>query len=80
MLRINLTRKSVATFSNGRVRNFINGEMVESSAVGSFKMIDPSNGVETGLVPLTEESEFNQVVNAAQTAFPGWKETSIMVR
>lgn len=67
-------------FSQVRIKNFINGEFVESRATKTFRMLDPSNGECTGETPVSTPEEFNEAVAHAKEAFSTWKDTPIMVR
>ncbi len=56
------------------VRNFINGEWVDSS--GSLReVINPATGKLIAKVPISTTEETNQAIAAAQAAFPGWRMT-----
>ena len=68
--------------TGGTTKNFINGEFVESKASSDkwLEVHDPSTQVLLNRVPETTQSEFDQAVAAAETAFKTWSRTSILTR
>ncbi|KAF8640830.1 hypothetical protein AX17_000479 [Amanita inopinata Kibby_2008] len=66
--------------TGGNTKNFIGGEFSESEASQWFDVHDPSTQTLVTRVPQTTESEFQQAVNAASTAYQSWSKTSIISR
>ncbi len=59
----------------GRIRNFINGEFVESGAARMQDVINPATAAPIAQVPLADKSEVAEAVGAAAEAFAEWRET-----
>ncbi len=58
------------------VKNFINGEQVESSSGETMPLVDPSTGDEYGTAPLSGEPDIDKAYAAASAAFADWKRTT----
>ena len=61
------------------VKNLIDGEWVESE--GEYKdIVNPATGDVIGRVPISTKSELDEAVEAAQEAFPYWREMPPVAR
>lgn len=63
------------TLHNEKILNYVNGEMVEPVSGDYFENIDPSTGKAYALVPDSDEADLNIAVEAAQKAWPAWRDT-----
>ncbi|ONM52032.1 Methylmalonate-semialdehyde dehydrogenase [acylating] mitochondrial [Zea mays] len=77
---------AAAWLSNGpasapsRVRLLIGGEFVESRADEHVDVTNPATQEVVSRIPLTTADEFKAAVDAARTAFPGWRNTPVTTR
>lgn len=62
------------------VRNFYNGEFVESSSADSVEVTSPIDGSLLSSVPMSTSSELDAAVASARDAFAGWSQTPIKER
>lgn len=62
------------------VQNFINGHFVKSSGNRSLEVISPINGEKLSEVPMSNQQDLNDAVQAAKAAFPAWSKTPIKER
>ncbi|MGH2565425.1 MAG: aldehyde dehydrogenase family protein, partial [Ginsengibacter sp.] len=62
------------------VRNYINGQFVETTVSRKLQVISPIDGNLLSEVPMSSAAEMNKAVNAAKAAFPGWSRTPIKER
>jgi malonate-semialdehyde dehydrogenase (acetylating)/methylmalonate-semialdehyde dehydrogenase len=62
------------------VRNFINGKFVESGSKKNLDVISPVDGTKLSTVPLSNTTDLNNAVNAANAAFAAWSRTPIKER
>jgi malonate-semialdehyde dehydrogenase (acetylating)/methylmalonate-semialdehyde dehydrogenase len=62
------------------VHNFINGAFVPSSATGKLDVISPVDGTRLSEVPLSNSTDLDDAVMAAQVAFRSWSRTPIKER
>ena len=69
-----------AADSQGRLRNFIGGEWVDSGSRSELPLSDPASAEGLGAVPLSGPSEVDDAVAAAKAAFPAWRETPAVER
>lgn len=61
------------------VKNFINGEWVESK--GEIRdVVNPLNGETIAKVPISTKDELDAAVKAAQEAYPDWRRTTPLAR
>nr|CAB3452203.1 unnamed protein product [Digitaria exilis] len=80
------TAAAAAWLSNGpassppRVRLLIGGEFVESRADEHVDVTNPATQEVVSRIPLTTTDEFKAAVDAARTAFPGWRGTPVTTR
>ncbi len=51
---------------------YINGNWIEPSGEGSIEVINPTNEEVIGYVPVANESDADDAVQAARSAFAGW--------
>ncbi|MGV1089325.1 MAG: aminobutyraldehyde dehydrogenase [Mycobacterium sp.] len=58
------------------VKNFINGELVDSTGGATMPIVDPSTGEEYGTAPLSNEADVDKAYAAASAAFADWKKTT----
>lgn len=58
------------------VKNFINGESVDSSSGQTMPIVDPSTGESYGTAPVSNESDIDKAYAAAAAAFTDWKRTT----
>ena len=63
-----------------KVRNFYNGEFVDSMANESLEVTSPLDGNLLSQVPMSTNGELNAAVDSAQRAFKGWSHTTIKER
>ena len=52
--------------------NFINGRFVSPAGSGMLDIVDPSTGRTVARAPVSVESDVDDAMAAAKTAFPGW--------
>jgi malonate-semialdehyde dehydrogenase (acetylating)/methylmalonate-semialdehyde dehydrogenase len=62
------------------VRNYVNGDWIESESKEMLDIINPSTGEVIGRVPLSTSSEADQAVEAAKEAFWEWRTTPPVAR
>jgi malonate-semialdehyde dehydrogenase (acetylating)/methylmalonate-semialdehyde dehydrogenase len=75
---IGLVRKNFS--SSRRLKNFINGEFVESKATQVFELRSPATNELISEVPLTPKDEFNHAVSVAKEAFKSWRNVPLLSR
>lgn len=63
-----------------KVKNFYNGEFVESSSGKTLDVTSPIDGNLLSKVPMSEIEELNAAVESAKKAFPKWSNTPIKER
>ena len=63
-----------------KLKNYINGEFVESKATQHFEIRNPATQDLLSLVPETTDSEFDHAVQCAETAFKTWRNIPIPTR
>ncbi len=59
----------------GKLKNYVDGEWVDSSASKSLDVVNPALDEVIAEVPLSTQEEVNTVANIAQEAFLDWRET-----
>ena len=59
-----------------KIKNYINGKLVESSSGNCIDNYNPASGKVYSLVPDSNEDDINAAVLAANTAFQSWSKTS----
>ncbi len=64
----------------GRLKNFVNGEWVESKSTQVREVVNPATGEVIAQVPLATRDEVNSCIKAAKDAFWEWRETPPTVR
>ena len=62
------------------LKNYVNGQWVESKATKHFDIINPATQEIISKVPQTPKDEFDQAVEVAKTTFKTWKDTSVQQR
>jgi len=68
-----LEKEEIKYNSVPTVENYINGSFVQSNSNNLLDITDPSNGMTIAKLPLSTKDEFDEAVNAAKAAFPGWR-------
>lgn len=63
-----------------KIKNYIDGELVEPVSSQYMDNYDPSRGVVYSLIPDSDEKDVNLAVKAAKAAFPSWSLTSREIR
>ncbi|OWM85419.1 hypothetical protein CDL15_Pgr019043 [Punica granatum] len=63
-----------------KVPNFIGGKFLESQGSEVVDVINPETQEVVSQFPMTTDEEFKAAVNAAQQAFPSWKNTPAATR
>jgi betaine-aldehyde dehydrogenase len=58
------------------VKNFIDGQLVDSVSGATMPLVDPSTGEQYGSAPISNEQDIDNAYGAAATAFPDWKRTT----
>jgi len=71
--------KSKARFTTV-VKNFINGEFIESAGALDYQVINPATQDVLAKVPQTTDAEFNQAVASASDAYKDWRNVSVLNR
>ena len=64
----------------GKISNYINGKNVASTSQRSLAINSPLDGNSLGEIPLSNYSDLDIAVKAAQAAFPAWSNTPIKER
>lgn len=64
----------------GRLKNYIDGDFVDSSATETLEVMDPAKDRAIADVPLSTKSDLDEAVEAAQTAFEEWRATPPLSR
>src|SRR5512139_2246367 len=59
----------------GRVKNFIDGEWVDSEAKETSQIRNPALDIVIGEVPMSTDSEVDAAVHSAKAAFADWRRT-----
>jgi betaine-aldehyde dehydrogenase len=59
-----------------RLRNFVNGEYVDTVNTRTSDLVDPSTGVMFATAPLSEAADVDAAFQAAEKAFPAWRDTT----
>jgi betaine-aldehyde dehydrogenase len=62
------------------VKNFINGELVDSVSGATMALVDPSTGEKYGTAPVSNSEDIDHAYAAAAAAFADWKRTTPSVR
>jgi malonate-semialdehyde dehydrogenase (acetylating) / methylmalonate-semialdehyde dehydrogenase len=60
-----------------QLKNFINGEWVESSSNKYEEVFNPATGEVIAYVPFSTREELDQAVEAAQKAFQSWRKVAV---
>ncbi len=62
------------------IKNYVNGEWVESKSTEILDVVDPATTEVIGRVPLSTPDEVRAAIKAAKDAFPEWRETPPLTR
>jgi len=62
------------------LKNYINGEWVNSTSPTIIDVINPATGQPIAQVPISNKEDLNKAVEAAKTAFPSWRKTPPLQR
>ena len=63
-----------------RVKNFYNGEFVDSGSAEDLDVVSPLDGNLLSTVPMSSREELNRAVASAKSAFDGWSKFPIKER
>ena len=63
-----------------KLRNYINGEWVESESDRSRDVVNPATMKVIGKVPVSNANDVERAVEAAREAFPRWRRTTPLAR
>jgi len=63
-----------------KIKNYINGELVEPFSKNYLNNINPATGEIYSLIPDSDEHDVDAAVNAAAAAFPGWSNMPVASR
>jgi len=58
------------------VRNFIDGQLVDSVSGATMPLVDPSTGEQYGTAPISNEQDIDNAYAAASKAFADWKRST----
>ena len=64
----------------GRLKNYINGEWVDSESKETRDVINPATNELIARVPLSTSSEVDKAIEAARESFQAWRETPPLTR
>ena len=64
----------------GRVKNYVDGEFVDSTSSRTLPVVDPATARTIAEVPMSTAAEVHQAVDAAQEAYEEWRETPPNIR
>jgi len=70
----------MATETVQTLKNFINGKWVESTAEKTEVVPNPATGEPLAYVPISNQDDLKQAVEAAKEAFPAWSKTAVPKR
>ncbi|MEW6112502.1 MAG: aldehyde dehydrogenase family protein, partial [Thermodesulfobacteriota bacterium] len=70
----------VPTKQYGRLKNYINGEWVDSVSKQTRDVLNPATNELIAQVPLSTPGEVDEAIRAAKEAFPAWRETPAVTR
>ena len=62
------------------LRNYINGEWIESKSKQMLDVVNPATQKLLARVPMSTKEEVNAAIQAAQGAFPEWRRTTPLAR
>ena len=79
MMKRQLVKKTFCS-SVKRLKNYINGEFVESKATKFFEIRNPATAELIAEVPETPKNEFDHAVEVAKTAFKSWRNVPLLSR
>ena len=68
---------TTATF---RVRDYINGQWVDSQGRETVDIINPATTQVIGVTPLGTTADVDRAVAAAKSAYPSWRQTPVIDR
>ncbi len=63
-----------------KLRNYINGEWVESESEQILDVVNPATQKTLAKVPMSIRDEVNTAIEAAKEAFPEWRQTTPLAR
>lgn len=72
--------KETATAAVERLRNYIGGQWVDAAGSGSEPLYNPATGEVIAAVPMSDASDVDRAVQAAEAAFDAWRETPVLRR
>ncbi|MCC7538338.1 MAG: CoA-acylating methylmalonate-semialdehyde dehydrogenase [Deltaproteobacteria bacterium] len=62
------------------LKNYVGGSWVEAVGRETLPLVNPATGASLGRVPLSVREDVRRAVDAAQKAFPAWRETPVLER
>ncbi|MBP1947889.1 CoA-acylating methylmalonate-semialdehyde dehydrogenase [Virgibacillus litoralis] len=68
------------TNTNKTLKNYVNGEWIESNAEKTESVYNPATGEVIAKVPISTREDLDQAVEIAASAFTGWSETAVPKR
>lgn len=63
-----------------KLKNFINGEFIESKANNHYEIHNPATNELLSFVPETPKEEFYEAVSFAKNTFTSWKNIPVITR
>jgi len=63
-----------------KIKNFIGGKWIESSATATESVYNPATGEVIAEVPISNEADLNKAIETAKEAFESWKDTPVPKR
>ena len=75
-----MAQKAAAINATRKVGNWVNGEIVESGSDRYGDVFDSATGERCAAVVMSDESDVDAAVAAAQAAFEGWSNTPVLRR
>ena len=72
--------KETATAAVERLRNYIGGQWVDAPVPDSEPLYNPATGEVIAAVPMSDASDVDRAVQAAEAAFDAWRETPVLRR
>ena len=58
------------------LRNFVNGEYVDSSEGRRSELVDPTTGEVFATAPISSAKDVDRAYRAAEGAFPAWRDAT----
>lgn len=71
---------AVTTNTVQTLKNFVNGQWIDSQATDFLEVPDPATGIVLASVPISTKEEVDQAVKAAKAAFKTWRKVPVPKR